>query len=300
MLPTKEDVDLARDRIRSRVRRTPVKHFSEFDKFAGVETYFKCENEQVIGAFKARGAYNAVAQLDPAVKEVVTHSSGNHGAALAWAAKETGRRATIVCPVYASPIKRDAILKLGAQIVDCDPDMSSREEVLKEYLVKHEAHFIHPYDDFNVIAGQGTAVCEFLEQAPPLSQVWVPVGGGGLVSGTLIGAEGACEVLAGEPELARDAHDSLHRDRIQPPLPVKTIADGLRSGIGKMNFQIMQEHQLEIQLVSEEEIVSSMEWLRRNLNLVIEPSSAVPVAALLKNVTADKGPVGVILSGGNV
>ena len=265
----------------------------------GAEVFFKCENFQKTGAFKARGALNAVLQLLSETRHVVTHSSGNHGAALAWAARETGRQATVICPRDASTSKREAIARYGGHIVDCASTIESREQALEEFLTKNEATFIPPYNDSKIIVGQGTATYELLSTNSDLKEIWVPVGGGGLCSGTIVGANGRARVVGCEPLLASDAHDSMKAGSIQPPLPPVTAADGLRSGIGKLNFEIMQAHELQINLVSEEEIVSAMRLIWQLLKIVIEPSSAVPVAGLLKYSRESVGRVGVILSGGN-
>ena len=291
------DVQQAKNRIRGHVHETPVLTSETFNQLCGSSVWFKCENFQKVGAFKSRGALNAISQLSSSEFEVVTHSSGNHGAALAWAASKTARKATVICPVDASPQKREAIVRYGGTIVDCGSNIESREQTLHQFLEVHSAIFIPPYDDTEIIAGQGTAALEFLEQTSGLDEIWVPIGGGGLCAGTIVGANG-CRVVGSEPDLARDAYESIQKGAIQPAYPPKTVADGLRSGIGELNFQIMVDHGLEVHLVSEAEILQAMRLVWQLLKIVIEPSSAVPVAALLKASPKNRR-MGVILSGGN-
>ena len=252
-----------------------------------------------MGAFKARGALNVLLNLPESVETVVTHSSGNHGAAVAWAAKLTGKTAYIICPTNASRFKRDAIVRYGGVIVDCGPAIEQRETALQAFLHDRKAEFVPPYDDPLIIAGQGTATLELLEEVPQLTQVWVPIGGGGLASGAVLAADQSCEVVGSEPELARDAHDSLVRGGIQPAMPPVTIADGLRSSLGRLNFDLLYRNRTKIHLVSEDAIKAAMVTIWNVLKIVIEPSSAVPVAAALKQIDHDGRPIGIILSGGN-
>ncbi len=265
----------------------------------GQEVYFKCENFQKVGAFKARGALNAVLKLDSNQTDIVTHSSGNHGAALAWAAQKTQKRAFVICPTDASPFKRQAIVRYGGHLVDCGSEISEREATLQTFLRQHEATFIPPYDHSDIVAGQGTATLELLEEAPQIEQIWVPIGGGGLASGAAVAAANRCDIIGCEPELARDAHDSMACGYRLPALPPRTIADGLRSSLGQLNFSILKHMNVFIRLVSEDEIRHAMHLIWQVLKIVIEPSSAVPVAAALKEEGLRKGPIGIILSGGN-
>ena len=298
--PNLADVETAAAGIASFVYRTPVLTSRSLNDLAGCELYFKCENFQVCGAFKARGAMNAVLNLPSAVDSVVTHSSGNHGTALAWAASTTGRKAYIVVPKDAPAFKRDAIARYGATIVECDATLESRETTLEGFRRTNDATFIPPYDDVRVIAGQGTATMELLKQIEGLDQIWAPIGGGGLASGAIVAANGVCEVIGSEPELARDAFDSMRAGRLLPALPPMTVADGLRSSLGENTFRILHGNQTQIFLCSEDEIRAALRLVWERLKVVIEPSSAVPLAAILSNPGIANGRVGVILSGGNV
>ena len=269
------------------------------DTLLGVELHFKCESLQRSGAFKMRGATNAVASLADELETVATHSSGNHGAALALAAADVGLRAIIVVPSDARPSKRVAIERYGAEVVLCESTLESREVTLDAVVKRTGATFVPPYDDDRVIAGAGTAALELLEQCPGLDQVWVPVGGGGLAAGSVVAVDGAAEVILAEPALACDAKDSLASGMRQPPRPPKTIADGLRTGLGVRNFAILRAAGTRVCLASEQAI---MEWTRRIadvMKIVVEPSAAVTLAAMAENPGVAQGRVGVILSGGN-
>ena len=266
----------------------------------GREVYFKCENLQKVGAFKVRGALNAVLNLPTSSGDVVTHSSGNHGAALAWAARKLGKKAYVICPTNASRFKREAIERYGGILVDCGPAISQRETALQSFLQERAATFVPPYDHADIIAGQGTATLELIEDVPQVREVWVPIGGGGLASGAVIAANGRCGVVGCEPELARDAHDSLAAGRRLPALPPTSIADGLLSSLGQLNFEILRKAHVPVRLVSEDEIRDATVLIWRVLKIVIEPSSAVPVAAALKNDRTTDDPIGIILSGGNI
>lgn len=265
----------------------------------GAELVFKCENLQRTGAFKMRGATNAIALLPDDVGTVATHSSGNHGAALALAAAESGRRAIIVVPRNARASKRAAIERYGAEVVDCAPTLEAREAALNRIVDSTGAVFIPPYDDPGIIAGAGTAALEFLEQCPGLDQVWVPVGGGGLAAGTVRAVDGAAEVVLAEPELARDAKDSLESGTRRPALPPKTIADGLRTALGRLNFEILQRAGCRVHLASEASIERWTARITEIMKIVVEPSAAVTVAAMAENPGIPQGRAGVILSGGN-
>lgn len=300
MTPTYADVLAAGERMDGLIRRTPIFSSATLNREFGREVHFKCENFQKVGAFKARGALNAVLNLSINTAAVVTHSSGNHGAALAWAASEADLKSFVICPTNASRFKRDAILRYGAQIVDCGPTLNHRETALQAFLQENQATFVHPYDDQDIVAGQGTATVELLNEVPDIAEIWVPVGGGGLAAGTVVGANGRCKVVGCEPELARDAHDSLAAGKRMPALPPESIADGLLTSLGEINFDILRQQQTEIHLVSEEEIRAATTLIWRVLKIVIEPSSAVPVAAALKNKVSSTSPIAIILSGGNV
>ena len=296
----------ARERIRSFVRRTPVLSSPALDALCGARLVFKCESLQEIGAFKARGASNAVLSLSDAeaARGVVTHSSGNHGAALAWAAARRGIPAWVVMPSTAAAVKQQAVRQFGATVRHSDPGVDSREKVCAAVQAETGATLIHPYDDWRVIAGQGTAALELLEDAPELDAVIAPVGGGGLVSGTAIAAKSlapSIKVYGAEPAGADDAFQSLRAGRIVPQTDPRTIADGLRSSLGDRTFAVIRTRVDAIATASEEAIVRAMRLLWERLRLVIEPSGAVPLACLLENkLPVERLRVGIILSGGNV
>ena len=298
-MPDRGDVVAAAHRIAGRVHRTPVLTSRTLDEMLGVELHFKCENLQRVGAFKMRGATNAVQMLPSDVGLVATHSSGNHGAALALAARDAGLRSIIVVPRDARPAKRAAIERYGAEVVECEPTLEGRETTLARVLCRTGAVFVPPYDDERIIAAAGTAALELMEDCRGLDQVWVPVGGGGLAAGTVVAAEGAAEVILGEPALARDAKDSLASGVRQDALPPKTVADGLRTALGRLNFEILHRAGTRVCLASEEGIEL---WTRRVAEIMktmIEPSAAVTLAAMAENPGVAEGRVGVILSGGN-
>ena len=306
MNPTRADVVAAAHALRGRVHQTPVLTSATLNALLGVELFFKCENLQRSGAFKMRGATNAVRALPDDVRAVATHSSGNHGAALALAAREAGRKAVVVLPRDAHAAKRNAVARYGAEIVPCEPTLAAREETLAEVLANTGATFVHPYDDAHIIAGAGTAALELLEQQPALEQIWVPVGGGGLAAGTVLAAGEAAQVVLAEPALAHDAKDALESGEPKPALPPKTIADGLRTALGQRNFAILRQARPPVWLVSEAGIRYWTALLQAILKVVVEPSAAVAIAAMAENpeatsTNAGKTPkVGVILSGGNV
>lgn len=291
----------ATGRIAPYVQRTPVLTSASIDFLAGAPVHFKCEPFQRSGSFKLRGALAAVtADLDAARRRgVVTHSSGNHGAALALAGRMLEVAVTVVVPAGASAFKRASVVRYGARLVDCGPTLADREAALAEVQAGSGALFVPPYDHPEVIAGQGTATLELLDQAPEIRSVWVPVGGGGLAAGAvLVGSDAGVAVFAGEPELADDAYRSLVSGERQPAPPPRTVADGLRTALGVLNFAILRDYGLPVVRVSEQEIVDAQRLIWNRLKVVVEPSAAVPLAALLKH-GADR-PAGVVLSGGNV
>lgn len=296
----------AADRIAPHALRTPVLSGRSLDAELGGQLFLKCENFQRVGAFKARGALNAVFSLEDevAARGVATHSSGNHGAALALAATLRGIPSWVVVPDDAPPPKRAAVARYGATVVDCRPGLDNREAGLGCVLEETGATLVHPYDDYRVITGQGTAAVELVEARPDLELLLVPVGGGGLVSGCAIAAKGLSpriRVVACEPAAADDARQSLERgERVRLDAP-ETVADGLRASLGARNFAIMRELVDEVVTVSEEAIVAAMRLVWERLKIVIEPSSAVPVAALLEGGLRPEGRrIGIILTGGNV
>jgi threonine dehydratase len=303
------DVDLIRaayDRIRHVVHHTPVFTCRALNDLCQADVFFKCENFQRVGAFKFRGASHAVLSLteDEAARGVVTHSSGNHAAALALAARLRGIPAYIVMPRNASPFKRKAVEHYGGQITECEPTLASREAACQELLHRTGATLIHPYDDLRVIVGQGTAAWEFLLDVPDLDVLMAPVGGGGLMSGTAIAGHGLkpdLRLIGCEPSLADDAAESLRLGRIVPARPPRTIADGLRTSLGTLTFAILRQHVETIALAEEDEIIEAQRLIMERMKIVVEPSAAVPLAALLHRPLMLPGRrIGIILSGGNV
>jgi threonine dehydratase len=296
----------AHTRIRPHIHRTPVLSNPALDELAGAQLFFKCENLQKVAAFKARGACNAVLSLSAAQAKcgVVTHSSGNHGAALAWAARSRGIPAWIVMPSNAAQVKQDAVKGFGATVRFCEPTVADREATCAAVEAETGATLVHPYNDWGVIAGQGTAALELLEDEPNLDAVITPVGGGGLLSGTAIAAKGlrpSIKVYGAEPAGADDAYRSLRAGRIIPQTDPHTIADGLRSSLGDKTFAVLRSTVDGIETATEEAIVRAMRLLWGKLKMIVEPSSAVPLAILLEHkISLDKLRVGVILSGGNV
>ena len=299
-------VRAAHARIRPHVHRTPVLTSRSLDAAMGATLFFKCENLQKVGAFKARGACNAVFSLDDAEarRGVVTHSSGNHGAAVAWAAARRGIPAWVVMPENSAEVKKVAVQGLGATVRYCTPTLEARDTTCAAVQAETGALLIHPYDDWRVIAGQGTAALELLEQVPDLDAVITPVGGGGLLSGTAIASRGirpSIDVYGAEPAGADDAWRSLQSGHIVPQTDPRTIADGLRSSLGVKTFAVLSTLVDAIGTTSEEAIVQAMRLTWDKLKLIIEPSSAVPLAALLEGKLPVAGQrVGIVITGGNV
>ncbi len=296
----------ARERIAPFVYRTPVFTCESLDRIYGAIMFFKCENLQRSGSFKIRGASNAVFSLEEgeASRGVATHSSGNHAAALAKAAALRAIPCYVVMPADAPQVKKRAVEGYGARITYCEPTLKAREETLKRLLGETGATFIHPYNDPRVIAGQGTAALELLEQVEALDAVIVPVGGGGLLSGTALTVSARSpetKILAGEPQRADDAIRSLREGRIVTPENPDTVADGLRTSLGSLTFPIIQRLVQSIFPVSEEAILEAMRHIWERMKLVVEPSGAVPLAAVKSSGRLlDRKRVGIILSGGNV
>jgi threonine dehydratase len=305
------EVDLAtiraaHARIRPYIQRTPVLTSRSLDDVVGASLFFKCENLQKVAAFKARGACNAVLSLSDAeaARGVVTHSSGNHGAALAWAATRRGIPSWIVMPSNAAIVKQNAVRGFGGTVRLTDPTLPAREAACAAVLAETGATLVHPYNDWLVIAGQGTAALELLEEVPDLDVVIAPVGGGGLLSGTAIAAKGmnsSIKVYGAEPAGADDAVQSLRRGRNVTQTDPRTIADGLRSSLGEKTFAVIQSMIDGIGTTSEDAIIRAMRLTWEKLKLVIEPSAAVPLGVLMeRKLPVDGLRVGVILSGGNV
>lgn len=304
MSVTIDDVRQAHARIRPYVHNTPVMTSERLDELAGARLVFKCEHMQKAGAFKTRGAVNAVFGLEQEVARagVATHSSGNHGAALARAAMMRGIPAWIIVPGNAKRVKKEAIRAYGGEIVECESTLAAREEILKRVLGETGAHFVPPYDDDRIIAGQGTAALELLEDAPDLDAVITPVGGGGLLAGSaIVGAAMDVDVFGAEPEMADDAARSFRSgQRVTHHVP-QTIADGLQTTLGERNFAIIREMAADILLVSEQEIVNAMRLIWTRLKQVVEPSAAVTLAVVMRYRARFAGRrLGLILTGGNL
>lgn len=304
--PTFDDVLDAAERVHEFVHRTPLVTCAAVDDALGARVLLKCENLQKVGAFKARGATNAVRSLDPevAARGVCTHSSGNHAQALAWAAAARGIPAFIVMPSTAPAVKRAAVAGYGARITECAPTLEAREATLADVQTETGATFIHPYDDPLVIAGQGTTVLEVLADAPHVDAVVVPVGGGGLASGSCLAAAGLrpdLEVWGAEPAGADDAFRSLRDGTRYPSVDPRTCADGLLTALSDRTFRVLRRHAAGILTVSEASIGRALRLLFERAKLVVEPSGAVPLAALLDHRDRFRGrTVAVVLSGGNV
>jgi threonine dehydratase len=305
-IPTYSDVEQAHLIVQKYAHRTPVLTSSSINKIVGGNLFFKCENLQKVGAFKFRGACNAVFSLtkEEAQKGVATHSSGNHAAALALAARMRGIAAHIVMPENSPEIKKKAVAGYGANITFCEPTLQARESTLARIVAETGATEIHPYNNFNVIAGQGTAAKELIEDCGDFDIIMAPVGGGGLLSGTALSAKyllPGCKVIAAEPAGADDAFRSFQEKKILPSVNPKTIADGLLTSLGERNFAIIMHNVDDIVTVSEEKIVEAMRMIWERMKIIIEPSSAVPLAAILEGkVDIQNKKVGIILSGGNL
>jgi threonine dehydratase len=303
---TKEHIEEAHERIKTFIHKTPVLTCTTINELAGAELFFKCENFQKIGAFKIRGGMNAALSLskEKAANGIATHSSGNHAQAIAYAAKQLGTKAYIVMPNNSPTVKVNAVKGYGAEVTFCENNQQAREETLQAIVDKTGAEFIHPYNDERVITGQATCAKELLEEVPSLDFLLAPVGGGGLLSGTLLSAHyfsPATKVYAGEPEGAADAVLSLKSGKIESAPFINTIADGLLTKLGDKTFPIIQQYVADILTVSDEEIISALRLVYERMKIVVEPSCVVPLAALLKNKKLFAGKrAGIILSGGNV
>jgi threonine dehydratase len=301
-----EKIRAAHERIRPYIHRTPVITSSRLDEAIGGTLFFKCENLQKVGAFKTRGASNAVFALDETVSRrgVATHSSGNHAAALARAATLRGIPAYIVMPSNSAKVKIRAVESYGGQITFCAPTQKAREQTCAELIAKTGATLIHSFENVDVMAGQGTAALELLEDVPDLDIIMCPIGGGGLLSGTAVAAKALqpnIRVVAAEPASAADAAQSFRAGKLIQVTNPKTIADGLRTNVGEPNFAIIQKYVDDIVTVSEEAIVTAMRTIWETMKIVIEPSAAVPYAAIIqKKIEVGGRRVGIILSGGNV
>lgn len=306
VIPTIADVMAAEERIAPYVHRTPVLTSGYLNGLAGADLFFKCENLQKGGAFKARGATNAVFGLDDAkaARGVATHSSGNHGTCLSYAAGRRGIPCAVVMPRTAPQAKKDAVRGYGAEVVECEPSVASREAAFAEVAARTGADFVHPYNDPRVIAGQATCSKELIEEVGDLDAVIAPIGGGGMVSGTCLTLSSLAtrvKIYAAEPEQADDACRSLKAGRIIADDAPDTVADGLRVPLKELTWHFVRRHVTDILTVSEIEIVDAMKLIWKRMKIIVEPSSATPLAAILKHPEVFAGQrVGVILTGGNV
>jgi threonine dehydratase len=296
------DVQQAAIELKPFVHRTPVLRSASIDRMLGQTLYFKCENLQRTGSFKFRGATNALLSLahDVLSQGVATHSSGNHGAALALAAKTRGIRASVVMPNNSVVSKIHALRSYGAEIIHCEPTQKAREETLDTVLAQKGGSFVHPYENGRVIAGQGTAAFELCQEVPNLEALVVPVGGGGLLAGTaLVGEEFGMKVYAAEPRGADDTYSSLKAGKRLPMQAPDTLCDGLRTSLGKLPYDLIRSRVEEVILVDDPAVVEAMRLIWERMKMVVEPSSATVLAALFKRKLPHRR-IGVILSGGNV
>ena len=305
-IPTFIDVEMAKERIGPHIHKTPVLISSFLNEMSGAELFFKCENFQKAGAFKVRGAANAVFGLsnEVAMKGVATHSSGNHALSLAYAAGKKGIPVTVVMPHTAPEPKKAAVRGYGGTIVECDPSSRSREETSAKVVAESGADFVHPYNDPRVISGQATCSLELLEQTEGLDAVVAPIGGGGMVSGsclTLSNVAPEIKIFAAEPKNADDAYRSFKAGHIIADEDPVTVADGLKVPLKDLTWHFVSKHVEDILIATEQEIIDAMKLIWERMKIVIEPSSAVPLATILKNKNIFAGKrVGVIITGGNV
>tara|TARA_B100000900_G_scaffold408143_1_gene421946 strand:- start:116 stop:1054 length:939 start_codon:yes stop_codon:yes gene_type:complete len=305
MIPSEKELIKAHERIKYFIHKTPVLKSESINKIAGCNVYFKCENFQKMGAFKMRGASNALLQLSQSERQlgVTTHSSGNFGQAVALSAKLSQTTATIIMPSNAPNVKKEAVKGYGASVIECEPTLEAREKTANEFVNKTGASFLHPYNCYDVIAGNSTATIELLEQTEKLDSIIAPIGGGGLISGTALAATyfSQAKVYGAEPEGADDAFRSFKKGEIIPMINPNTIADGLRTSLGDKGFEIIQKHVTDIFTCKEDEIIDAMRLIWERMKIIIEPSCAVPLAILLKNKSKFKNQkVGIIITGGNV
>ena len=304
--PSLSDMLTAHERIRPYIHRTPILTSSFLNELTGAQLFFKCENFQKAGAFKARGASNAVFSLsdERAARGVATHSSGNHGTCLSYAASRRGISCTVVMPHTAPQAKKDAVRGYGGTVVECEPSTSSREAVFAKVVGETGAEFVHPYADPRVIAGQATCSRELIEQVDDLDMVIAPIGGGGMVSGTCLTLANLAphiKIYAAEPEQADDACRSLKAGRIIADDAPETIADGLKVPLKELTWHFVSRHVTDILTASEVEIVDAMKLIWKRMKIVVEPSCAVPLATIMKHPHVFAGQrVGVVLTGGNV
>lgn len=305
-LISKQEIEYCHNKIKKWIKKTPVLQSSSINKIAGCELFFKCENFQKVGAFKFRGASNAISNLkkEQLANGVCTHSSGNHAQAVTLAARMNNTSAYIVMPKNAPLVKVKAVEEYGAEVFFCESNQKAREEMVQTLIKEKGCHFIHPYDNKDIICGQATAAKELIEEITDLDNIFCPVGGGGLLAGSLLAASyfaPKLQVFGAEPSGADDAYRSLKANKIMPSIEPRTIADGLLTSLGKLNFPIIKRYVQAILLVNDDEIKAAQKLVWQRMKIIIEPSSAVPLAAILKNKEKFNGrKVGVIISGGNV
>ena len=303
---TKQDLINSHNRIKPFIHDTPVLTSNYVNEITGAEVYFKCENFQKMGAFKMRGAANAILRLSDEQKNngVVTHSSGNHAQAISLAAKKIGIKAFIVMPSNAPKIKKEAVKGYGGELIECEPNLEAREAAAKDLVDSKNATFIHPSNNLDVIIGQGTASKELIEQYGSFDNILVPIGGGGLIAGSALAAKyfgDNCSVIGTEPFEVDDAYRSLISGKIETNITTNTIADGLRTQLGDKNFPIILNEVKEIIRVTEDEIIDSMKLIWQRLKIICEPSCSLPLAGVLKNKDNFKGKkIGIIITGGNI
>lgn len=306
VVPTLADIKAAHERIKPYIHRTPVMTSSYLNALTGAELYFKCENFQKAGAFKVRGASNAVFGLsnEMAAKGVATHSSGNHALSLSYAAGRRGIACTVIMPRTAPQAKKDAVIGYGGSIVECEPSTRSREETFAQVVASTGAEFVHPYNDIRVITGQATCSLELFEDVPNLDTIVAPIGGGGMISGTCLTMSNIAkqvQVIAAEPEQADDAFRSFKAGHIIADDAPNTVADGLKVPLKENTWHFVSNHVHDIQTASESEIIEAMKLTWQRMKIVMEASCAVPLAVILKNPELYRNKrVGVIITGGNV
>ena len=302
----KSDLIDCHNRIKPFIHNTPVLTSNYVNEITGAEVYFKCENFQKMGAFKMRGAANAILRLSDEQKSngVVTHSSGNHAQAISLAAKKIGIKAYIVMPSNAPKIKKEAVKGYGGELIECESNIEAREAAAKDLVDSKNATFIHPSNNLDVIIGQGTASKELIEQYGSFNNILVPIGGGGLIAGSALAAKyfgDNCSVIGTEPFEVDDAYRSLISGKIETNITTNTIADGLRTQLGDKNFPIILNEVKEIIRITEDEIINSMKLIWQRLKIICEPSCSLPLAGLLKNKDKFKGKkIGIIITGGNI
>ena len=303
---TRKNLIDCHNRIKPFIHNTPVLTSSYINEITGADVYFKCENFQKMGAFKMRGASNAILRLSNEQKNngVVTHSSGNHAQAISLAAKKIGIKAYIVMPSNAPEIKKEAVRGYGGELIECEPNLEAREATAQDIVDSKSATFIHPSNNIDVILGQGTATKELIEQYGSFDHILVPIGGGGLIAGSALAAKyfgNNCSIIGTEPFEVDDAYRSLISGKIETNITTNTIADGLRTQLGDKNFPIILNEVKKIIRITEDEIIDSMKLIWQRLKIICEPSCSLPLAGILKNKDEFKGKkIGVIITGGNI